>query len=293
MLNLSRSQVADLLNKEKKTFIYATLGCTIFALSVTLFVTPLRLPSAGITGLSLLLKYTLNVPLWASNLVLNGLLFGTSWKLLPKRFSFWTAYTTLLLSLLYPLCELVPAPQIGDPLVVALIGGVVQGLSLAMCFSVGASMGGTDIAAVAIKRLNGMEIGTVSMVLNFAVIALFWPITSLELMTYAVVMTYLKGVVTNNDIRSFATRKEALILPVNAELVKDFIVYELGRGVTVFDAHGGFDCREHNVFLTLLTPRQAVRLKLFLRDHDPNAFLRIGEVTEVLGRGFGSLHRDL
>lgn len=290
---MTRAHLILWLKKERKTLLYVHLGCLMYALSITLFVTPLKLPGSGITGLSLILLYTLDVPLWLSNLILNGALLLYGYQVLPKRFFWWSAYSTLLISLLYPLTALLPPPPMTDPMAVVLAGGVLQGFALAIVFSTGASSGGTDIVVGALKRKHGLEVGTLSMWINFAVIALFIPITRFELMVYAVLMTYVKGVVLNNDVRSFATRKEALILPTRPDAVKDFIVHDLGRGVTVFDARGGYDGAPHQVLITLLSPRQAVRLKFFLREHDPKAFLRIGEVTEVLGRGFGSLNRDL
>lgn len=281
------------LRHELKTILYVHLGCFMYALSVTMFVVPAKMPGAGITGLSLILNYLWNIPLGISNVVLNGILFIYGWKFLSRRFFYWSLYATVLLSILYDLTALLPVPELNDILVVALVGGVLQGFALALIFSVGASSGGTDIVIMAIKRKHGFEVGTLSMWLNFAVLALFIPLSPFHLLIYGVVMTYLKGVVMNNDVRSFATKKEVLILPCEPDLVKNFIVKELGKGVTVFEARGGYDNQPHQVFLTLLTSRQAIALKFFLKNHDPKAFLRVGEVTEVFGRGFGSLHRDL
>ena len=70
------------------------------------------------------------------------------------------------------------------------------------------------------------------------------------------------------------------------ELVRNYIVYTLHRGVTMFKAQGGWDTQSRDVLVSLLSPRQAFQLKLFLRHNDPHAFMRLAVISEVHGRGF-------
>lgn len=106
-------------------------------------------------------------------------------------------------------------------------------------------------------------------------------------------MTYIKGAVMNSDIRSFDIRKEAMIITTKVDEVKQFIMTELHRGVTIFPARGGFCDTPRDVIVTMLSPRQALYLKMFLRKTDSKAFLRLADVSEVLGRGFGDLTQEV
>ena len=124
------------------------------------------------------------------------------------------------------------------------------------------------------------------MLLNFAVILLFFWVVSVENVVYGLLLSYITSLVMNGDLRAFSSRKEAMIITSEAELVRNYIVYTLHRGVTIFDARGGFNAAPRHVLITLLAPRQEILLKLFLKEHDPNAFLRLSVASEVLGKGF-------
>lgn len=148
-------------HEEIKTFLTVTLGCILFALAVTLFVAPARLPASGITGISLLLNYIWGVPLGISTLVLNVGLFVYAFKALNRRFWYWSLYATVLLSAAFELTALLPVPVIQDRLLQVILAGVLEGAAMAMVFSVGASTGGTDIITMAVKRYTGKELGSI------------------------------------------------------------------------------------------------------------------------------------
>lgn len=130
------------------------------------------------------------------------------------------------------------------------------------------------------------------MVLNFAIIFLFSAIVPIESIIYGFLMSYVSSVVMNGDLRSFSSRKEAMVITTQTELVRNYIVYTLHRGVTIFNAHGGFDAAPRDVIITLLTTHQAVQLKLFLKKNDPHAFMRVSVAAEVLGKGFRNWEQE-
>lgn len=280
------------IKEEIRTFIAITLGCFIFALTVTYFVAPARLPSAGITGLSLFLNYRWGLPLGLSSAVFNLVLFIYAWKALSRRFLYWSLYASVLISLFFEVTPLLPAIQLSDPMLMVVVSGIMQGLAFGMVFSVGASTGGTDIVVAAVKKRTGMEVGSVSMVLNLLVMVLFVGTISLQQLCYGFLMNYIMSLVMNSNMHAFGARKEAFIVTKNVELVREYILHSLHRGVTLFEGEGGYDRKTRYVLITLLNTRQAVQLKLFLKVNDPTAFMRLAETCEVLGSGFKPWTRD-
>ena len=149
----------------------------------------------------------------------------------------------------------------------------------------GGSGGGTDIAAVALRRRYGIEVGQFSMFINFFILAFSTGIIGLESVVYGAVGLYVNGLTTDNVTRSFDKRKQAIIITNIPDEVSRFI-NEHGRGVTRFEGRGGYTGQERPVLFTLLSPGQVVQLKRFLREHDENAFVSISDASEVLGKGF-------
>lgn len=281
------------LKEELRTFIGVTMGSLIYAVTVTLFVQPARLPSAGVTGLALFLNYRWGWSLGITSVVMNLALFVYAWRVLSRRFLCWSLYSTVLISLAFEVATFLPLPPQFDPMLQVIVAGVLQGMALAMVFAVGASTGGTDIITMAVKKKTGLEVGSITMVINFAVILLFISEVPMEKILYGMVLTYIMSRVMNSDMKAFGQRKEAWVVTEQVELVRHFIVEELHRGVTIFCGRGGYDGQPRQVMISLLSPRQALHLKNFLKEHDPSAFLRLSEASEVLGQGFQTWKSDV
>lgn len=287
MLEKLKNQILALDYKEEfHTLVMLTLGSLIYACALDFFVKPAMLPNTGVLGICLLLNYVWGFPISITNIAFNAILFIFAYKVLPRRFFWWTLYGMLILSILIDVVDLLPKPVITDKMLLVVVSGVLQGMAGAICFSVGGSTGGMDIVSMYLRRKYGIEVGNVLMSLNFCVILLFLFIVPIESGVYGFLMAYISAMVLNGDLRAFSQRQEAMVIASKPDIVKDYILNRLHRGVTVFKAQGGYSEAERQVFLTLLTPRQSSELKLFLKDKDPKAFMSISTASEVLGRGF-------
>ena len=76
----------------------------------------------------------------------------------------------------------------------------------------------------------------------------------------------------------------------NPEDVIDFILDELHRSATVEEAQGAYTGKELTVVMTVLTRREAARLRNFLRTNDNHAFITIVNSSEIIGKGFRALN---
>lgn len=278
------------LRLELKTLVVITLGSLLYCAGTVFFIKPARLPSTGVMGVCLLLDYVFGVPLSVSNLSINLALFIFAFSVLPRRFSWWTLYSVLVISLFMDLLEYVPKPVIADRMLLVVAAAVLHGVALAVVFSTGGSTGGMDIISMALRRKFGIELGNTSMYMNFGVILMFLTIVPFENAMYGFLLAYITSLVLNGDLRAFSQRNEVMIITDHVELVRNYIIYSLHRGVTIFPAFGGWNGRPHDVIVALVSPRQQNQIKLFLEKHDPGAFMRVSIAAEVLGKGFKSWH---
>ena len=276
----------DILRQELKTFVVITFGSALYCIGTVFFVKPALLPSTGVMGICLLLNYAFGVPLSVSNLVFNLALFAFAFKALPKRFSWWTLYSVAAVSFFMEVLEYFPKPVITDRMLLVIAAAVLHGIALAVVFSTGGSTGGLDIISMTLRRKYGIELGNTTMYLNFAVILMFLTIVPFENAAYGFLLAYVTSLVLNGDLRAFSQRSEAMIITDQVEVVRNYIIYTLHRGVTIFPAYGGWNGQPHDVLVTMLAPRQENALKLFLKEHDPKAFMRVSIASEVLGKGF-------
>lgn len=278
----------ETLRQELKTLVVITLGSLLYCVGTVFFIVPARLPSTGVMGICLLLDYAFGVPLSLSNLSINLALFIFAFSVLPRRFSWWTLYSVMVISLFMELLGYLPAPVINDRMPLVVAAAVLHGVALAIVFSTGGSTGGMDIISMALRRKFGIELGNTTMYMNFGVILMFLMIVPFENALYGFLLAYITSLVLNGDLRAFSQRSEVMIITDHVELVRNYIIYTLHRGVTIFPAFGGYDGRPRDVLLALLAPRQQNQIKLFLQKHDPGAFMRVSIAAEVLGKGFKS-----
>lgn len=90
-------------------------------------------------------------------------------------------------------------------------------------------------------------------------------------------------------IDSLNTRKQVTIISHAHDAVLEFITKKLHRGATLYNACGAYTQSAEVVILTVLSRREAMLLRNFLRKTDPKAFLTIVNSSRTIGKGFRAL----
>lgn len=268
-------------------YLLITVGALVAAAGVDLFLTPNHVVSAGITGVAMLFHFTLKWPVGVVTLVLNLPLFlaairwGGGMKVLAK-----TLYATVVMSLGIDLLEpLLPAIQ-GDPLIYTLFGGLVDGLGIGLVLRAGGTTGGTDIVAQLVYKYRRVSFGTVFLVGNTAVLLGAIPVVGLVPVLYALIVNYISSRVLDTVQEGLGYARAVTIVSERPEEVRQAILDEIGRGLTVLQGWGGFSKEPRPVLYVVVSRSQISALKRLIADMDPDAFVVVSEAHEVLGEGF-------
>ena len=165
---------------EAKDYIFITLGLCLYAFAWTIFLLPYEIVTGGITGLSAIIFYAVNVPIENSNFIINVLLLIPALKILGFKFLIKTIYAILVLSLLLWLTqELMPVDAHGHYVKILgegqdfmslLIGCMMTGTSLAIVFMNNGSTGGTDIIAASVNKYFNFSLGQVLIGVDLCII---------------------------------------------------------------------------------------------------------------------------
>jgi uncharacterized membrane-anchored protein YitT (DUF2179 family) len=220
------------------------------------------------------------------NLLFNVGLFALGWRVLPKRFLFLTAYSVLIFSSMLDLFRMLPPPPLSDKLLAVLTAAAINGISGALVFNAGGSMGGTDILAAIVRRKTGMEIGKFTFWINSFVLIPAIFVVGIENTLYAVAMLFAGSTFLDGALRSFDRCAQVFIISDKHLEVRRYILEELRRGASVIHSEGAYTGQERPIVMSLLLPRQVADLKIYLAEHDPGAFLIQTDATEVFGKGF-------
>ena len=95
--------------------------------------------------------------------------------------------------------------------------------------------------------------------------------------------TYFNGIVIDSFISGFSRRKRVCILSQHHEQLANYIMHDLHRGVTLYEAKGGYDNSEKLEIVTILAKNEYAQLMEYIRNNDPKAFVTVSTVSEVVG----------
>ena len=146
-----------------------------------------------------------------------------------------------------------------------------------------------SVIAMLLKKYTNLDIGYALLLTDFLLtIATFliFDLTTgfLSILGLLIKTTLIDGVIENLNLNKYFT-----IICKDPKLICTFITQKLHRSATVFDAKGAFTDQDKKIILTVMSRAQAVQLRTFIRETDPEAFLLITNTSEIIGRGFRGL----
>lgn len=175
-----------------------------------------------------------------------------------------------------------------DPLLAAIFGGLLVGLSLGIVFAQEATTGGTDLVARLLKlKFGHLRMGQIVLLVDLTVIAataIYFH--SLNSALYGLIALYISSVVMDKVLYGMDTAKVAYIITSQTDPVVTALVHQLDRGVTILQGQGAWSGEEKKVLMCAFKQRQIVAMKKTVKEIDPDAFLIVCDAHEVLGKGF-------
>lgn len=275
-----------------KKFSLLTISTLIMAVGIYFFKFTNNFTFGGITGIAVLVAKFLPISASDFSFVVNILLLIIGWIVLGKSFAEKTAYSTILLSVSLSLLERIypmSHPLTNEPLLELIFAILLPALGSAILFNIGASSGGTDVIAMILKKYTSVDIGKGLMISDLIFTLAGFLVFNVKTGLYSLFGLIMRSALIDNFIESFNRSKYFHVVTSNATCICDFIQNDLQRGATIVNATGAFTGDDKYIILTVLSPSQAVKLRNFIKEHDPKAFLLVSNTSEIIGKGFHSV----
>ena len=275
-----------------KNFSLLTISTLIMAVGIYFFKFANNFTFGGITGIAVLVAKFLPISASDFSFVVNILLPIIGWIVLGKSFAEKTAYSTILLSVSLSLLERIypmSHPLTNEPLLELIFAILLPALGSAILFNIGASSGGTDVIAMILKKYTSVDIGKGLMISDLIFTLAGFLVFNVKTGLYSLFGLIMRSTLIDNFIESFNRSKYFHVVTSNATCICDFIQNDLQRGATIVNATGAFTGDDKYIILTVLSPSQAVKLRNFIKEHDPKAFLLVSNTSEIIGKGFHSV----
>ncbi|HWS30352.1 MAG TPA: YitT family protein [Clostridia bacterium] len=259
------------------------------AVAINGFYVPHQFLSGGITGVALLAEYLFNVPSWILIIVLNIPVCIVGWRSLNFKFVFFSLIATVLFSVALALTRGINF-GIENPIVSALAGAAIIGVTAAPVVKRDATMGGMDVIAAVISRKYSIPMGTFSILYNIVIMGVLAAVSGLELGLMSMLAMFVSNTAFNGAMAGLNRTVTVFIISDKWEEIAPLVISELHRGVTYIPAEGAYTGQPRKLVYIILKTTQLAAAKRIVKSVDEHALFSIIETKEVLGRGFGSLN---
>lgn len=285
-----------------KDYAQMTVGLLIYSLGYVLFLLPYKIISGGVSGVATLVFYSTGLHPNLTYLGINIFLLVLAMRIMGWRYFFRTIYGTLIATALIGLfqnliTDIGPDGQehlrhiIGDQLFMAsVIGGLMEGLGLAIVFMGGGSTGGTDIIASCVNKYWDISLGRMMLFIDIVIVGSSYLISHeiqvvvIGYVTMIISMNFLDYVI--NGVRQSV---QFIIISNRHEEIALAISERIHRGVTILYGEGWYSKEERRVLLIMARKYESRHIFQLIREMDPAAFVSMSNVEGVFGEGFDKI----
>lgn len=277
------------MNEKLKHFFTLNVSIIIMAIGIYFFKFANNFSFGGVTGLAVLVAKTGIITASDFSFVMNMLLLVVGLIVLGKSFAIATTYSTILLSVLLSLLERIypmTQPLTDQPMLELAFAIALPAFASAILFNMGSSSGGTDVIAAILKKYTSVNIGRALLYTDVIFTTASFFIFDIKTGLYSCLGLAIRSTLIDSFIEGFNLSKYFNVVCSHPEPICDYITHELHRSATIVDAKGAFTGEQRYIVFTALNRHQAVKLRNFIRQQEPGAFILISNTSEIIGKGF-------
>lgn len=281
------------MKKFLKEYFIITFGVWFIACGINFFLVPHNLAAGGLSGLAMVINhYIPRLNVGVIMIIGDIFFFIIGFIFIGKSFGIKTIYSSLMLSTTISILQFfVPLTEpISQDILISLIFGILlSAFGMAIVFNHGAATGGTDIPAKILNKYAHIEIGKGLLIIDFIVTMMALVAFGATTGLYAILGVILNGYIIDFIIDGFNLIKRVEVISGKSQEIQQFILNELQRSATIYSAVGAYDHKKKDVIVTIMGKKEFMRLRNYLEEKDPSAFIITYNVHEVLGEGFSDI----
>lgn len=284
-------------NQKWKTILWEylilTLATVFLVAGIYVFKFPNHFSFGGVTGIAIVMGDILPVSPSTINFIINMFLLVLGFLFLGKSTGLKTVYVSLLTSVGLSLLEVIApmeAPLTNQPVLELIFAIVMPAVSSAILFNMGASGGGTDIIAMILKKYTNVSIGIALFIVDLFIVLCSCFVFDIQTGLFSFCGLLAKVLVIDDVIENINLCKYFTIICDEAEPICHYINEKLNRSATIYQAQGAYTHKPKTIILTVMNRSQAVLLRNYIKQTQPDAFMMITNSSEIIGKGFRGLN---
>lgn len=284
--------LADWEGHKIRNWVALAVGVFLIAIAINWVYDPAGMVTGGVTGLGISVKYLsgkflpFEIPVWLTNLAFNIPLLLLAWRVLGKKFILRTLAATGMLSFFIYLIPYIPVFE-EDALLACVFGGVITGAGMGLVLATMSTTGGTDVLCMLIhEKLKHVSVPQLLNIVDGIVVVTGVFVFGINQALYAIISVYIVSKVSDGIMDGMKFAKMAYIISEQYEEIAERILTVLDRGVTGLNATGMYSNKDRKVLFCVVSKKEMVEVLDITHRIDPQAFVIVSDVREVMGEGF-------
>ncbi len=272
-------------------------------MGVTVFMLPYNLTTGGVAGISSIIYYVTGIEVQVTYVIINAILLVIAIKELGIRFCMKTIYAVFSMTfVLWAMQRIIEVPNPNNPdtyilpqligeesFMACVLGAILCGTGVALCFANNGSTGGTDIIAAIVNKYRNMSLGTVIMACDVVIISsCYFIFHDWFRVIYGFVMLFICSATIDYWMRRRHQSVQFMIFSRNPDAIADAII-NTHHGVTILDGEGWYTHTDRKVIVSVIRSREQAMIQRMVKQIDPYAFVSMTEASGVWGEGFDKM----
>lgn len=262
-------------------------GNVLNALCINGILVPFQFLSGGLTGVVLGMVYLIpGLSVSITLFLMNVPIFALGYRFVGRRFFAYSVVGMTTLSLMLEFVD-VRLP-VHDPVLAAVLAGILMGAGAGLVLKSRGSGGGTDVLSVILLNRFSVKIGTTFLAFNLVVLIFAAFTVSLDAALFTLIYMYVTSNIIDVVVTGMSRRRAILIISRNPDQLAREILYRLKWSVTFLRAEGAYSGEPEKLIYTVVTIREMTRVKNLVKRSDPDAIVVISDTLEVVGQRVGN-----
>lgn len=269
----------------------ALFGILVTAAAVNLLIVPQGLYTSGLLGLCQIIRTLLERAGLTLEFDMAGILYFIAniplvilaWRSMGRKFVIRMMICIAASSLFLSLIPVPETPIVADELTSCLLGGILSGFGGGLILTCGGSSGGLDTIGLYLSKKGKGTVGRLSIVFNAVLYIVCAALFSLPVALYSAIYSVFSSLFVDRLHQQNIAVEMLIFTKEKGEELREFIMANLGRGVTYWNGNGGYTDQPMQVLCVCLDKYEVVSLRQAIQEVDPTAFIMINEGVHTGG----------
>ena len=268
--------------------LYVVVGSIFWAIGMNIFHVPNNIAPGGFSGIATVLNYYFDLPIGAMIALMNIPQFIISIKKYSKEFVIKTLLTIVITSTVIDVTAAFFPTFTGDVLLAAIAGGAASGIGLGLIYVRDITTGGTSLLARLVQdKFPTVSYAQMVFILD-AIIVVVAAVAYQDWVTalYAAIAIIVTEIINDVMLAGLHNGKLVYIISKKNDEISKFIMIDMDRGLTALNGRGCYTNTDRDILLVVVKKFELPKIKKMIKDIDKDAFIIVGDVSEIHGEGF-------